>query len=99
VNVNEVLANLTGIQLELAKDPVEAPSDQGAYVQLSSVLERTAVRLPFAREGFSRGKSIHQIAVLERKAITQETWDELFTIENLIHPTFIQGRGGVPGQG
>ncbi len=227
------LRNLTGIQLELAKDLVEATSDQGAYVQLSSVLKRTAVKLSkicndlrllasgprcgfneinlpqlqpgssimpgkvnpvipevvnqasfyvigadltitlaasagqlqlnvmepvlvfalftsirimenavrtlrdkcvlaitanpehtremvlgslgivtllsptlgykqcseIAREGFSRGKSIHQIAVLERKVITQETWDELFTIENLIHPTFIQGKGGVPGQG
>ena len=51
-----------------------------------------------AREGFSRGKSIHEMAVLERKLITQETWDELFTIENLIHPTFIQGKGSVPGQ-
>jgi aspartate ammonia-lyase len=43
-----------------------------------------------AREGFKRNKSIHQIAVLERKLITQEKWDELFSMENLINPAFIQ---------
>jgi aspartate ammonia-lyase len=43
-----------------------------------------------AREGFAQGKSIHQIAVLERQLITQEKWEELFSMENLIHPSFIQ---------
>jgi len=43
-----------------------------------------------AREGFAENKSIHQIAVVERKLITQETWDELFSMQNLINPSFIQ---------
>jgi aspartate ammonia-lyase len=43
-----------------------------------------------AREGFAQNKSIHQIAVVERKLITQETWDELFSMQNLINPSFIQ---------
>ena len=42
-----------------------------------------------AREGFQQNKSIHQIVVLEQKLLTQEKWDEVFTIENLIKPTFI----------
>jgi aspartate ammonia-lyase len=43
-----------------------------------------------AREGFTQNKSIHQIAVVERKLITQEKWDELFSMQNLINPSFIQ---------
>ncbi len=43
-----------------------------------------------AREGFQQNKSIHQIVVLEKKLLTQEKWDEVFTIENLINPTFIR---------
>jgi aspartate ammonia-lyase len=39
------LRRLTGIDLKLAVDLVEATSDTGAYVQLSGVLKRTAVKL------------------------------------------------------
>lgn len=42
-----------------------------------------------AKEALETGKSVHDIAVLERKLITQEKWDEVFNIENLIHPKFI----------
>ena len=42
-----------------------------------------------AKEALQTGKSIHDITVLERKLITQEKWDEIFSIENLIHPKFI----------
>ena len=42
-----------------------------------------------AKEALATGKSIHQITVLERMRITQEKWDEVFSIENLIHPKFI----------
>jgi aspartate ammonia-lyase len=42
-----------------------------------------------AKEALETGKSVHDIAVLERKLITQEKWDEIFSIENLIHPKFI----------
>lgn len=42
-----------------------------------------------AKEALATGKSIHQITVLDRGLITQEKWDEVFSIENLIHPKFI----------
>ena len=43
-----------------------------------------------AREGYKTGKSLHQIVVAERKLLTQEKWDEIFSFENLINPKFEQ---------
>ena len=43
-----------------------------------------------AREGFLTGKSLHELLVEEKKMITQEQWDEIFTYENLINPKFEQ---------
>jgi aspartate ammonia-lyase len=42
-----------------------------------------------AKEALATGKSIHEITVLERNLITQAKWDEIFSMENLIHPKFI----------
>ncbi|MCJ8167623.1 aspartate ammonia-lyase [Pontibacter sp. E15-1] len=42
-----------------------------------------------AKEALATGKSIHEITVLDRKSITQKKWDEVFSIENLINPKFI----------
>ncbi|PRY06085.1 aspartate ammonia-lyase [Pontibacter ummariensis] len=42
-----------------------------------------------AKEALATGKSIHEITVLERGLITQAKWDEVFSIENLINPKFI----------
>jgi len=42
-----------------------------------------------AKEALETGKSIHQIAVKEKQVVTQEKWDELLDIENLINPKFI----------
>jgi len=41
-----------------------------------------------AREGYETGKSVHDIVVKERKLMTQEKWDEVFSFENLINPKF-----------
>ena len=41
-----------------------------------------------AREGYETGKSLHDIVVKERKLLTQAKWDELFSLERLIHPQF-----------
>lgn len=41
-----------------------------------------------AREGFLTGKSLHQLLVDEKKMITQQQWDEIFTYDNLINPKF-----------
>ena len=37
-----------------------------------------------AREGYETGKSLHHIVVKERKLLTQEKWDEVFSFDNLI---------------
>ena len=42
-----------------------------------------------AKEALKTGKSIHEVAVIERKVVTQEKWDELYSTENLINPKFI----------
>lgn len=42
-----------------------------------------------AKEALITGKSVHSIAVLERKLITQEKWDEIYSFDNLVHPKFI----------
>uniref|UniRef100_UPI00389B2227 aspartate ammonia-lyase n=1 Tax=Pontibacter kalidii TaxID=2592049 RepID=UPI00389B2227 len=42
-----------------------------------------------AKEALATGKSIHDITVVERKRVTQEKWEEIFSIENLINPRFI----------
>src|SRR6201988_2447245 len=43
-----------------------------------------------AREGFETGKSLHDIVVKERKLLSQQKWDEIFSFENLINPKFEQ---------
>jgi aspartate ammonia-lyase len=43
-----------------------------------------------AREGYETGKSLHDIVVKERKLLTQEKWDEVFSFANLISPKFAQ---------
>ena len=43
-----------------------------------------------AKEGYLTGKSLHDIVVKERKLLTQEKWDEVFSFDNLIHPKFEQ---------
>ena len=43
-----------------------------------------------AREGHLQGKSLHQIVVQERKLLTQEKWDEIFSFENLVNPEVIR---------
>ncbi|MHC2990379.1 aspartate ammonia-lyase [Pontibacter sp. HJ8] len=42
-----------------------------------------------AKEALATGKSIHEITVLERKRITQAKWEEIFSMDNLINPKFI----------
>jgi aspartate ammonia-lyase len=43
-----------------------------------------------AREGYETGKSLHDIVVRDRKLLTQEKWDEVFSLDNLINPKFEQ---------
>jgi aspartate ammonia-lyase len=43
-----------------------------------------------AREGYQDNKTLHQLVVQEKKLISQEKWDEIFSFENLINPVFIK---------
>ena len=43
--VTRHLINLTGLPLKLSENLIEATSDTGAYVQLSGVMKRTAVKV------------------------------------------------------
>ena len=43
-----------------------------------------------AREGYETGKRLHDIVVNEKKLLTQQKWDEMFSFENLINPKFEQ---------
>jgi len=60
----------------------------GIVTQLNPIVGyETAASI--AREALQSGKSVHEIVVQERKLITQEKWDEIYSFENLIHPKFI----------
>ena len=61
----------------------------GIVTQLNPVIGYE-LSAEIAKEALITGKSIHEIAVVERKVVTQEKWDEIFTFENLIRPVFIQ---------
>jgi aspartate ammonia-lyase len=43
-----------------------------------------------AREGYLTGKSLHDIVVKDKKLLSQQKWDEVFSFENLISPKFEQ---------
>ena len=43
-----------------------------------------------AKECHETGKSLHDVVVKERKLLTQQKWDEIFSFENLISPKFEQ---------
>ena len=45
---------------------------------------------PRSPEGYLENKSIHQIVVEERKLLTQQKWDEVFSFENMINPQYIR---------
>ena len=42
-----------------------------------------------AREGYLHNKSIREIVVHEKKLLTPEQWDEIFSFENLIKPHYV----------
>ncbi len=60
----------------------------GIVTQLNPILgyEESA---SIAGEALKTGKSIHEIAVVERKLISQFKWDEIYSLENLITPKYI----------
>lgn len=61
----------------------------GIVTQLSPILGYE-ICTKVAKEALTSGKSLHDIVVQEQKLISQEKWDEIFTLENLAHPKFIK---------
>jgi aspartate ammonia-lyase len=61
----------------------------GIVTQLNPVIGYE-LSAEIAKEALQTGKSVYDIAVHERKVISQKKWDEIFTFENLIRPVFIQ---------
>ncbi len=43
-----------------------------------------------AKEAGETGKSVHTIVVKERKFITQEKWNKIYSFENMVRPKFFQ---------
>lgn len=60
----------------------------GIVTQLNPILGYE-ISSGIAGEALKSGKSVYEIVVVERKLISQEKWDEIFSIENLINPKFI----------
>lgn len=60
----------------------------GIVTQLNPILGYE-ISASIAGEALKTGKNIHEIVVLERKLITQDKWNEIFSLENLINPKFI----------
>lgn len=60
----------------------------GIITQLNPILGYE-VSSSIAGEALQTGKSLYDIVVLERKLIDHDKWNEIFSIENLIHPKFI----------
>ncbi|GAA4390726.1 aspartate ammonia-lyase [Hymenobacter koreensis] len=61
----------------------------GIVTQLNPILGYEATA-EIAKEALRTGKSVYDIAVVERRLLTQAKWEEVFTFENLIRPHFIQ---------
>jgi len=78
-------------------DGITANADVSKHFVMNSIGIVTALNpmlgyetsASIAREALATGKSIHQIVVDERRLLTQAKWDEIYSLENMIHPTFI----------
>jgi len=79
-------------------DGITANADRTLQMVLNSLGIVTALKTTLgykqcaeiAHEGYETGKSLHDIVVTERKLLTQEKWDEVFSFENLVSPKFEQ---------
>jgi aspartate ammonia-lyase len=60
----------------------------GIVTQLNPILGYEPCAI-VAREALETGKSVYEIVVNEKRLISHEKWEEIFSIENLIHPKFI----------
>jgi aspartate ammonia-lyase len=77
-----------GITANAEHTKMQVMNSIGIVTQLNPILGYETCA-DVAKEALKTGKSVHDIVVKERKLITQEKWDEVFSLENLIHPKFI----------
>lgn len=63
------------------------PNSQGIITALKPLLSYNQCA-EVARECHQSGKSWCQVVVAERRLLTQDHWDEVFSLENLINPKF-----------
>ncbi|MBV6480260.1 MAG: Aspartate ammonia-lyase [Ignavibacteria bacterium] len=93
----DYLSNAMHTLKELCIDGITANADVTKNMVMNSIGIVTALNpiigyessASIARECLKTGKSVHQIAVVEKKLLTQEKWDEIYSFENLINPKFI----------
>jgi aspartate ammonia-lyase len=79
---------VTGITANAEYTKQQVMQSIGIVTQLNPIIgyEDSAA---IAKEALKTGKSVHDIAVKEKKLITQAKWDEIYSIDNLINPQFI----------
>lgn len=93
----DYLSNAMHTLKELCIDGITANAEVTEKMVMNSIGIVTALNpiigyeasAGIARECLKTGKSVHQIAVVEKKLLTQEKWDEIYSFENLINPKFI----------
>jgi aspartate ammonia-lyase len=79
---------IKGITANAAHTKMQVMNSIGIVTQLNPILGYETCA-DVAREALKTGKSVHDIVVRERKLITEEKWEEVYSLENLINPKFI----------
>ena len=87
--INTLIAKcVVGIKANVERSQEMVMRSIGIVTALNPILgyETSA---SIAKEALATGKSIHDIVVTERKLLTQEKWNEIYSFENMVHPVFI----------
>lgn len=79
---------ITGITANADRTREMVMNSIGIVTQLNPMLGYELCS-EIAGEALATGKSVYQIVVTERQLLTDEKWNEVFSIENLIRPKFI----------
>ncbi len=77
-----------GITANAEHTKMQVMNSIGIVTQLNPILGYETCA-GVAREALKTGKSVHDIVVKERQLITEEKWEEIYSLENLITPKFI----------
>ncbi|MDR1828570.1 MAG: aspartate ammonia-lyase [Methylobacteriaceae bacterium] len=80
---------IKGIRANPERTQAMVMNSIGIVTQLSPILGYKQCA-EMAREAFQQNKSLYEIVVDERKLLTPEKWEEVFSFENLISPKYIK---------